>query len=86
MSKTNTLPQSPFMTIEEVLAVTGYRNRPTLYAQIANGFPAPVALGPLRRNGRASKVAWVRAEIEQWIADRIAAPRHLDRKNQAQPA
>ncbi|WP_247846330.1 AlpA family phage regulatory protein [Pseudomonas sp. A2] len=76
----------PFMSFEEVLAMTGYKNRPTLYAQIANGFPAPVALGPLRSNGRASKVAWVRAEVEQWIADVIAAPRHLDRKSQVQSA
>ncbi|MFG0496396.1 helix-turn-helix transcriptional regulator [Pseudomonas sp. YQ_13] len=82
MSRTNTLPQSPFMTIEEVMAITGYRGRATIYAQIAHGFPAPVALGPLRSNGRASKTAWVRAEVEQWIADRISAPRHLERQEQ----
>ena len=76
----------PFLTFEEVLAMTGYKNRPTLYAQIARGFPAPVAVGPIRSNGRASKVAWVRAEVEQWIADLIASPRHLDRSNQVLPA
>ncbi|MGZ0897194.1 helix-turn-helix transcriptional regulator [Pseudomonas putida] len=82
MSKNTTLPQSPFMDYKEVLAITGYKHRPTLYAQIANGFPAPVALGPRRSNGRPGKVAWVRAEVEKWIQDQIDAPRWHERKTE----
>jgi len=42
-------------------------SRSSIYAKIAVGeFPAPVNLG-LRA------VAWVDSEVDQWIADRIAA-------------
>lgn len=80
--------QSPFMSAAEVLAYTGYKHRPTLYTLIAHGFPAPVALGPLRSNGRASKVAWLRSEVYQWAEDQIAASRHLYDKHRGvcQPA
>lgn len=40
--------------------------RSDLYAKIARGeFPKPVRLGP-------QAVGWVEAEVEAWIADRIA--------------
>jgi prophage regulatory protein len=43
--------------------------RSTIYEQVARGeFPAPIKLGR-----RAS--AWLEADIERWIADRIAASR-----------
>ncbi|MBH3373413.1 AlpA family phage regulatory protein [Pseudomonas juntendi] len=76
------------MTAAEVLAYTGYKHRPTLYTLIAHGFPAPVALGPLRSNGRARKVVWLRSEVYQWAEDQIAASRHLYDKHRGvcQPA
>lgn len=44
-------------------------SRSSIYALIAAGkFPAPILLG-----GRA--VGWLSNEIDQWIADRIAASR-----------
>jgi len=40
-----------------------------MYARIKNGtFPRPVPTG-------SNSVAWVESEIDQWIADRIAARR-----------
>jgi prophage regulatory protein len=52
----------------EVESKTGMR-RSSLYDAIARGeFPPPVKIGK-----RAS--AWLEADIERWIADRIAASR-----------
>jgi prophage regulatory protein len=42
-----------------------------VYRRIAKGeFPAPVKLSP---DGR--RVAWVRSEVDRWLAERIAARR-----------
>lgn len=51
---------------KQVEAQTGLP-RSTLYKLIANGdFPAPVRL-------TVKAVAWVRADVDSWIAGRIAA-------------
>jgi prophage regulatory protein len=57
-----------FWRLPEVKTVTGL-SKSSLYALIrANSFPAPVQLGP-------RTVAWVRAEIKQWAAERILTSR-----------
>ena len=44
-------------------------SRSTIYVRLAEGcFPRPVALG-----GRA--VGWIEAEVEEWVAERIAESR-----------
>jgi prophage regulatory protein len=59
-------PISTILRLPAVLARTGLA-RATIYAHIAQGsFPAPIKLGP-----RAS--GWVEAEVEGWVAARIAA-------------
>jgi prophage regulatory protein len=57
-----------FWRLPEVKTVTGL-SKSSLYALIrANSFPAPVQLGP-------RTVAWVRAEIKQWAAERVLRSR-----------
>ncbi|MNQ75953.1 hypothetical protein D3C85_907690 [compost metagenome] len=73
------------MPLREVLAITGYKCASAIYANVANGFPAPVCLGPRRANGYAGKSMWVRAEVEAWLLAKIAEPRTLGR-NASQPA
>ena len=52
----------------QVRARTGL-SRSTLYAYIRDGrFPAPITISE-------RCVGWVEAEIDQWIAERIAASR-----------
>jgi prophage regulatory protein len=54
--------------LPKVIQRTGY-SRSSIYAKIALGeFPAPVNLG-------ARAVAWIEAEIDQWISDRVNASR-----------
>ena len=54
-----------FIRLRQVLNRTGL-TRSTLYAYIRDGrFPAPVPISE-------RCVAWVEAEIDRWIADRIA--------------
>lgn len=63
MSATTTPPR--LLRLPEVIAQTGMA-RTTLYDFIRAGtFPRPV---PLTSTAR----AWVAAEVERWIADRIA--------------
>ena len=50
-----------------VLARTGMSNT-TLWRRAGRDFPAPIRLGP-------NTVAWVSAEVDTWIADRIADSR-----------
>jgi prophage regulatory protein len=66
--------RTPFVRLNEVKARTGL-SRSTLYAYVRDGgFPAPVAISK-------RCVAWVEGEIDQWIADRIAARVHGVRLN-----
>jgi prophage regulatory protein len=54
-----------FLRLPEVKKQTGL-GRSTIYLKISQGtFPASVSLGD-------RAVAWIDAEIHQWIADRIA--------------
>jgi len=63
-----TNPPTRFLRLPEVMARTGL-SRSTIYVRLAAGcFPRPVALG-----GRA--VGWIEAEIEEWVAERIAESR-----------
>jgi prophage regulatory protein len=53
---------------QEVEARTGL-SRSTIYAWVKDGnFPAPISLG-------AKAVGWLEAEIEGWIAARVAVSR-----------
>ncbi len=60
-----------FLRLPEVMERTGL-SRSTIYVRVAAGsFPRPVALG-----GRA--VGWIEAEVEEWVAERIAESRFED--------
>ncbi len=64
------------MTAQEVLAVTGYRSRTTLWRKVkAERFPAPIKLG-------GTAVRWKRGEVEAWIA---GEPRRSFRRVAARP-
>lgn len=59
--------------IHQVIARTG-KSRSQIYAQVRQGtFPAPIKLSE-----RSS--AWVAAEVDEWIAARIAASRKQERE------
>ena len=65
-----TNPPIHFLRLPEVMKRTGL-SRSTIYVRVAEGrFPRPVALG-----GRA--VGWIEAEIEEWVAERIAESRSV---------
>jgi len=65
-----TNPPIRFLRLPEVIERTGL-SRSTIYVRLAAGcFPRPVALG-----GRA--VGWIEAEIEEWVAERIAESRSV---------
>jgi len=54
------------MRLPSVVIRTGL-SRSTIYQQVADGsFPRPVQLGP-------RAVGWLANEVDEWIADRIAA-------------
>ena len=66
-----TNPPIRFLRLPEVMKRTGL-SRSTIYVRLAEGrFPRPVALG-----GRA--VGWIEAEVEEWVAERIAESRFGD--------
>ena len=66
-----TNPPIRFLRLPEVMKRTGL-SRSTIYVRLAEGrFPRPVALG-----GRA--VGWIEAEVEEWVAERIAESRFED--------
>lgn len=57
-----------FLRLPAVKARTGL-SRSTIYLRITQGtFPKPVSLG-------ARAVGWIEAEIDAWLAERIAASR-----------
>ena len=54
------------LRFEELTSRTGH-SRSRLYREIKEGkFPKPVKVG-------SNAVAWLESEVEEWIADRIAA-------------
>ncbi|WP_213804782.1 AlpA family transcriptional regulator [Granulicella sp. dw_53] len=57
-----------FLRLPQVKQRTGL-SRSSIYAKISLGeFPAPVNLG-------ARAVAWIDAEVQEWISDRVKASR-----------
>jgi prophage regulatory protein len=59
---------SVLLRLPEVIRRSGLK-KTSLYAQVKAGmFPAPI---PLTERS----VAWIEAEVEKWIADKIAASR-----------
>ena len=59
---------SKIIRLPAVKSKTGW-SRSSIYSLMAQGkFPAPVSLG-------SRAVGWVEKEVDQWIADRIAASR-----------
>ncbi len=69
---------SELISIKTVCALTSY-SRATLWRKVAEGtFPAPIALSERKVNrlGRLTgRIAWVRAEVEAWCAERIKVGR-----------
>ena len=63
-----TNPPIRFLRLPEVMKRTGL-SRSTIYVRLAAGcFPRPVALG-------SRAVGWIEAEVEEWVAERIAESR-----------
>jgi prophage regulatory protein len=57
-----------FLRLREVEHRTG-RKKSAIYADMAEGrFPKPVRIG-------SKAVAWIEAEVDAWIAERISASR-----------
>ncbi len=55
------VPFDRLLTVADVLALTGYRSRTTLWRKVrAGGFPPP------RKDGTAS-VRWRASDIQRWI-------------------
>jgi len=60
-------PVSMYMFQSEVDVVVPV-SRQTLRNWMAKGlFPSPVQLGPQRSTGRSGRVAWLRAEVMEWV-------------------
>lgn len=54
--------QTKLLTAKQVLEMTGYRSRTTLWRRVRAGeFPAPIALS-------VKATRWKRAEVEAWLA------------------
>jgi prophage regulatory protein len=55
-------PMTLLLTIDDVMRLTGYKARSSIYRRIhrQDGFPRPVVLG----RGR---IRWRSSEIEQWL-------------------
>lgn len=65
----------PFMSRDEVMRLAGV-SQSTLYLWMSNGyFPASIALGPNRANGKAGKAVWLREEVYSWLHALADKPR-----------
>ena len=64
-------PATTLIRIPEMEAITGYK-RPTIYKRLKDDptFPKPVPLS--NRRSRGAPVAWVLAEVQEWVRQRIA--------------
>lgn len=59
---TQPIPLDALLTMQEVLKLTGYSSRSTIYRNVKNNkMPAPVILG-------GGRVRWRSSEIERWLA------------------
>lgn len=57
---------APILRLPDIEVLTG-RKRSSIYEDIAAGrMPRPIKLGP-------RAVGWLRADIDRWLADRVAA-------------
>ncbi|MFB1632497.1 helix-turn-helix transcriptional regulator [Pseudomonas sp. AP-1] len=74
---------SPFMSANEVRQVVPIALSTLLVWAAAGKFPAPLAMGHIRANGRAAKCMWVRTEVMEWVEAQLAKPRLLGPKAQA---
>lgn len=66
-------PAAVLIRIPEVVAIVGLA-RPTIYKlmrQSDSGFPLPVKLSD--STARGAPVAWVLAEVQEWVRARIAS-------------
>jgi prophage regulatory protein len=69
MASEGTYSRPTLIRLKQVLARTGM-SRSTIYSYMRDGrFPEPVSIS-------ARCVAWVEAEVDLWISDRIAAHRN----------
>lgn len=73
MHEPSAAPQlAPIIRLPELQAITG-RPRSSLYEDMAAGrMPKPIKLGP-------RAVGWLRADVEQWLAARVAERDGQDR-------
>lgn len=64
-------PATTLIRIPEMEAITGYK-RPTIYKRLKDdpSFPKPVPLSNSKSRG--APVAWVLAEVQEWVRQRIA--------------
>jgi prophage regulatory protein len=62
------------LSMKQVCILTSLSRAGILRKVQAGTFPAPIALGERKRNRKGQltgRIAWVREEVEAWIADRI---------------
>lgn len=64
-------PAAVLIRMDDLEALTGYK-RPTIYKRLKDDptFPKPVPLSNSKNRG--APVAWVLAEVQDWIRQRIA--------------
>ncbi|WP_455921810.1 helix-turn-helix transcriptional regulator [Pseudomonas putida] len=64
-------PATTLIRMQELESITGYK-RPTVYKRLKDDptFPKPVPLSDSKNRG--APVAWVLAEVQEWVRQRIA--------------
>lgn len=74
MSNPKPAVQTPPVLIpwEEGKRLIGATTDATMFKYIAMGFPGPLVVGPPRTNGASGKRMFVKAEVDAWLAARIA--------------
>jgi len=59
-----TTQSTPILRFAEVLALTGFKSRTTIWRKLKSGdFPDPIDLG-------GDQIGWLQSDIEEWIASR----------------
>jgi prophage regulatory protein len=70
MASEGTYSRPTLIRLKQVLARTGM-SRSTIYSYMRDGrFPEPVSIST-------RCVAWIEAEVDRWISDRIATHRNV---------
>jgi len=69
---------SPFMRFKELLSLLGYKSHESVYKLVQRdaSFPKPRRIGP-------AGIAWMRAEVDEWIASRPVAEWAEHRKQES---